>query len=255
MTPPAAPLVLYHAWSSTCSQKVRLALAEKGLTWQGRVINLRAFEHLTPEFMALNPDAMVPVLLHDGLALRESSVINDYLDEVFPEPPLRLAGARGRAVVGMWSRFIDDVVSPAIKKPSFVANLRPYLQTLPADTIQAMVRRMPNPAIGERWRQAAQEGMTPEELEPSHADLRRALARMESALAEGPWLTGAQYTLADVNMVPFIERINGLPGYALPRDWPRVADWLVRLRARPAFTAARFAPQRTDSEAGLALHA
>jgi len=246
MTPPASSLVLYHAWASTCSQKVRLALAEKGLVWQGRVINLRAFEHLTPEFMALNPDAMVPVLLHDGLALRESSVINDYLEDVFPQPPLMLAGARGRALVGMWSRFIDDVVSPAIKKPSFMANMRPYLQTVPAAAIEEMVRRMPNPATGERWRQAAQEGIASEELEQSHADLRRALARMESSLTEGPWLTGAQYTLADVNMAPFIERMDGLPGYCLSRDWPRVADWLARLRARPAFTAARFVPQRSD---------
>jgi len=248
MKPPAAPLVLYHAWASTCSQKVRLALAEKGLAWQGRVIDLRAFEHLTPAFMALNPDAMVPVLLHDGLVLCESSVINNYLEDVFPHPPLMLDGARGRALVGMWSRFIDDVVSPAIKKPSFTANLRPYLQTLPADTLETMVRRMPNPATAQRWRQAAQEGIAPDALAQSHADLRRALARMESALINGPWLTGAQYTLADVNMAPFIERIDHLPGYTLSRDWPRVADWLARLRARPAFTAAQLIPQRPDPE-------
>lgn len=241
-------LVLYHAWASTCSQKVRLALAEKGLPWEGHVVNLRAFEQVTPEFLALNPDAMVPVLLHDGLVLRESSVINDYLDEVFPEPPLRLPGARGRALVGMWSRFIDDVVSPAIKKPSFVANMRPYLQTLPAGYVEAMARRMPSPAIGERWRQAAEEGIPPLEVEQSHAELRRTLARMDDALAAGSeWLAGAQYTLADINMAPFIVRIDDLPGYDLARDWPRVADWLARLKARPAFGAAQFVEQRAPS--------
>ena len=86
-------LVLYHAWASTCSQKVRFVLAEKGLPWQGRVLNLRRFEHLSDEFLALNPDGLVPVLLHDGFKLRESTVINAYLDEVFPDPPLTPPGA------------------------------------------------------------------------------------------------------------------------------------------------------------------
>ena len=239
-------LVLYHAWASTCSQKVRLALAEKRIAWEGRVVNLRSFEHLSPEFLALNPDAMVPVLLHDGLVLRESSVINDYLDEVYPQTPLMPPGPRGRALVGMWSRFIDDVVSPAIKKPSFDANLRPYLQTLPAEYIEAMSRRMPSRATGERWRRAAQEGIPREELEQSHADLHRALMRMEAALADAPWLIGDMYTLADVNMAPFVARIDSLPGYQLARDWPRVAEWMARLRARPAFAVARLVEQRPE---------
>lgn len=252
MSGSSGSLVLYHAWASTCSQKVRLALAEKGLAWEGRLINLRNFEHLTPEFLQLNPDGLVPVLLHDGFMVRESSVINDYLDEVFPAPPLSLPGAQGRARVGMWSRFIDDVTSPAIKKPSFAANMRPYLQSLPADYIESVTQRTPNRATGERWRKTAQEGIPQEELDQANGELRRSLDRMETALAASPWLTGESYTLADVNMVPFVFRMNTLPGYALARDWPRVADWLARVQDRPAFAAAGFVEQ-TSKPVGQAL--
>jgi glutathione S-transferase len=232
--------------ASTCSQKVRLALAEKGLEWESRVVNLRGFEHLSPEFLRLNPDGLVPVLLHDGFMVRESSVINDYIDEVFPAPPLSLPGPQGRAQVGMWSRFIDDVTSPAIKKPSFAANMRPYLQTLPSDYIESVARRMPSRATGERWRKTAQEGIPQEELDQAHADLHRTLERMDAALAGSPWLTGERYTLADINMAPFVFRLDSLPGYALDRDWPRVADWLRRVQARPAFARARFVEQTTQ---------
>ena len=97
MSGQACELRLYHAWASTCSQKVRLALAEKSLSWEGTVLSLRQFEHLSDEFLALNPDGLVPVLVHQGFVIRESSVINDYLDEVFPQPALSLPGPRGRA--------------------------------------------------------------------------------------------------------------------------------------------------------------
>ena len=117
-------LVLHHDWASTCSQSVRLALAEKGLAWEGRVVRLRHFEHLAPGFIALSPDAFVPVLEHAGFIVREASVINVYLDAVFPAPPLLPADARGRAEVGMWLAFTDQVTSPAIKKPSFARHCR-----------------------------------------------------------------------------------------------------------------------------------
>ena len=101
-------LTLYHAWGSTCSQKVRLALAEKGLDYESRLLNLRRFEQFSPDFLAVNPDAVVPVLVHDGFKVRESSIINVYIDEAFPDPPLRPRDAKGRAQVAAWSRFVDD---------------------------------------------------------------------------------------------------------------------------------------------------
>ena len=57
---------LYHSTHSTCSQKVRICLAEKGLAWTGHHLNLRRFDQLKPEFLALNPAGLVPVLVDGG---------------------------------------------------------------------------------------------------------------------------------------------------------------------------------------------
>lgn len=236
-------LRLYHAWASTCSQKVRLALAEKELAYDGVVLNLRRFEQLSPDFLAINPDAMVPVLDHDGFVLRESTIINDYLDEAFPERPLRPADAKGRAKVAVWNRLIDDVATLAIKKPSFQKNLRPYLQSLPDAEIDDAVRRMPNPETARRWRDAARNGIPEAELTAAHADLRRMLDRMQDTLGRNKWLAGDAYSLADINMAPFVHRIASFPEYDLARDWPAVAGWYTRLRARPAFSRAGFVEQ------------
>lgn len=242
-------LVLYHAWASTCSQKVRFALAEKGLEWEGHLINLRQFEQLDDAFLALNPDGMVPVLIHDGFVVRESSVINVYLDEVFPDPPLIPPGPRERARVGMWSQFIDDVASPAIKKPSFAANLAGGLRAIDPARMEQMLARMPSAEFARRWRRTASGEMSADEIEVSEAELRRTLDRMTVALAEGPWLIGQTFTLADINMTPFVARIDTLANFDLAARWPLVDQWLQRVRSRPAFEAARFVEQKPETAA------
>lgn len=236
-------LRLYHAWASTCSQKVRLALAEKELAYDGVVLILRRFEQLSPDFLSLNPAGVVPVLVHDGFVVRESTIINDYLDDAFPEHPLRPADAKGRARAAVWTRFVDDVATLAIKKPSFQKNMRPFLQSLPEAEIDAAVKRMPNPETARRWRDAARDGIPEAELAAAHADLRRMLNRMQETLAHQAWLAGDTYSLADINIAPFVHRLASFPEYDLAGDWPAVADWYARLRARPAFARANFVEQ------------
>lgn len=236
-------IVLHHAWASTCSQKVRLCLAEKGLAWEGRVLNLRRFDHLTPEFLALNPDGFVPVLVDDGFVVRESSVINEYLDDSRPAPPLRPADARGRARVGEWTRFADEVASPAIKWPSFARNLAPALRTMDPAELEAVTARMPDPAVAERWRRAGRGDLDAEAIARSHGRLRLMLDRAEAALGATRWLAGEHYTLADIALVPFVARVEAFEQYGMLRSWPHVAAWLAAIRARPAFAEAGFVEQ------------
>lgn len=235
-------LVLHHGWSSTCSQKVRLALAEKALPYESRVVNLRRFEHLSPEFLALNPDGVVPVLVHDGFVVRESTIINEYLDDAFPEPRLRPRDPVGRAQVAAWTRFIDEVPTQAIKYPSFHHNLGPAIRGYSDDELAAALARMPNRDTAERWRSAAREGIPQERLAEADRKLRLTLERMEGALEKSAWLAGNDYTLADAGMTPFVHRMAGFPEYALSR-WPRVEDWYARIRTRPSFASARLVEQ------------
>ena len=120
-----SPLVLYHSWSSSASRKVRLCLAEKGLDYDGRVLDLRRFPHHQPWYKALNPSGIVPCLLADGVALVESNLINEYLDEAVPEPPLMPAGPADRHEVRRWSKYVDDHCLPAVQKPNWSRTMRP----------------------------------------------------------------------------------------------------------------------------------
>ena len=81
-------LELYHNDMSVCAQKVRMVLAHKGLEWKSIHYNLRAGEQFNPGFLKISPKALVPVLVHDGDAINESNVIDEYLEEVFPQHPL-----------------------------------------------------------------------------------------------------------------------------------------------------------------------
>src|SRR5688572_2478019 len=82
-------LKLYHYWSSVCSQKVRLCLAEKGLEFASQHINLFDFDHWSPEYVKLNPKGVVPTLVHDGRPIIESNVIIEYLEDAYPSVRLR----------------------------------------------------------------------------------------------------------------------------------------------------------------------
>ena len=73
--------------NSVCAQKARVALAEKGLEYRDRLMTLRG-DQFDPQYMKLNPNGVVPTLIHDGRTIIESSVILYYIDEAFPTPPL-----------------------------------------------------------------------------------------------------------------------------------------------------------------------
>ena len=232
-------LTLHHSTSSTCSQKVRLALAEKGLSWTGHHLNLRTFDQLKPEFLALNPAGMVPVLVHEGHVFTESMVINEYLDEVFPQVPLRPAHALGRARMREWTLYIATEPAWAIKAPSYQKNLRPALAgTMSEGEFAAIAAKMPNRENAQRWIAAVTRGFTATELDTELARLAKTLDRMQTALAGSAWLAGDAYTLADVDMAPFVHRLAALGEGAMIDARLHVADWYSRIKARPAFAAA-----------------
>jgi hypothetical protein len=101
-------LHLYHFSMSNCSQKARLCLEEKGLQSTSHPVDLVHNEQLTPEFIAINPKALVPVLVHDGVVITESSVIIDHVDRHFPDPPLRLSDPPELERMYRWLKLWDE---------------------------------------------------------------------------------------------------------------------------------------------------
>lgn len=101
-------LELYHHGSSTCAAKVRLALAEKRLDWTGHYVDILAGEQFSEAFLAVNPKAVVPVLLHDGRVIPESTIICEYVEEVFPEHPVYPKAPLQRAATRAWTKAVDE---------------------------------------------------------------------------------------------------------------------------------------------------
>jgi glutathione S-transferase len=229
---------LWHATHSTCSQKVRLCLAEKRLPWQSHWVDLRRFQHLEPDFLALNPAAMVPVLRDGGQVIRESMVINEYLDEAYPEPGLRPRDPLARARMREWTLYVAQEPTWAVKVPSFQKNIRPELAGRYSDAeMRAIAARMPDRETARRWIKAVKEGFSQDEIAASLERLAKTVERMEAALADTAWLAGPEYSLADLDMAPFVHRIAALDAKIIRADG-RVADWYARMQAREAFQSA-----------------
>ena len=112
-------LELYNFQQSTCSQKVRFMLAEKDLEWVDKRLDSRRGEHLKPEYLTINPNGLVPSLIHDGAIILDSSVIMEYLDEIFHNFSMVPADPVSRAHMRKWLRYMEEIPTPAIRYPSF----------------------------------------------------------------------------------------------------------------------------------------
>jgi len=232
-------LELYHNAMSTCSQKVRLTLAEKGQVWTGHHLNLRARDQHRPDYLALNPNGVVPTLVHDGRVVIESAVIDEYLDQVFAAPPLRPTDAYGRARMRLWVKQLDEGLHAASATISACIAFRSqFTAGKTAAEIEQTLAGYVDPVKRARMRENVLEGVASSHFVPAIQRIRRMLDEMERELAQGPWLAGADYTLADIAFTPYVTRIHHLN-----QDWlldarPHVAGWFERVRARPAYKSA-----------------
>lgn len=228
-------LELYNFPMSTCSQKVRIALAEKGLEWKDH--RIESGEHLKPEYLALNPNGVVPTLVHDGVPIIDSSVICEYLDEVFPQKSLTPSEPLGRAKMRAWLRYIEEVPTPAVRYPSFNRVLVHNLRRMSKEEFDQSADK--RPLRKHFYHRMGQTGFAKEDIDAAFEDLANTCARMEKSLAEtgGPWILGRQFTLVDVCLVPTIDRMEDL-GYA--GTWnslPRMTGWWSRIKARSSYQA------------------
>lgn len=233
-------LSLHHNAVSTCSQKVRIVLAEKGLEYESHMVDLIAGEQHDSEYVKLNPNHVVPTLVHDGRVLIESTLINEYIDDAFPDAPLRPDDPAKRHAMRMWTKHIDDKVHPMAGVITFGIGARPMLLQQSQEQIDASVAKIPNPAQRARRKSVIEHGVkAPEMIQAVRAFLGM-LNEMESSLADGPWLAGDSFSLADACVMPYVLRLDHLsmsPFFSADTR-PRVADWWTRMQALPSYDVA-----------------
>lgn len=228
-------LELYHAEPVANSMKVLICLKEKQLDFKSRYVNLLRFEQHEPWFVEINPNGQVPVLVHDGRVITESTVINEYLDEVFPEMPLRPADPYQRARMRIWNKFVDEYFCPALSMIGWHVMVRKIAQALDEKQLEEMLARIPLEEQRKKWATVAGGSFSEDELEDSRRKLGVSIGKAEAILAESDWLAGPGYSLADANSFPMIAGVDRLHPEIMSGDAaPRTRDWLDRMQERPA---------------------
>jgi glutathione S-transferase len=235
-------LTLYNWATSTCSQKVRLVLAEKGLAFVDRRLDSSKSENLSDWYLKLNENGVVPTLTHGDRVIIDSSVITEYLDEVFPEVPLRPMDVYERARMRVWRQFIDEVPTSAIRVPSYNRYIRYKWQKLSQDEFDRLVDKR---TVRKQFYQSmGREGSSADEEDAAIERLRETIRRMERALTAGPWIMGQQFTLADIGLIPTITRMADIGLGDLWDAKSRVAEWYARFQERPSFVRALYPGSR-----------
>jgi glutathione S-transferase len=228
--------ILYNAPQSTCSQRVRFVLNAKQLPFEEVKLDLLAGDQLKPDYLALNPNGVVPTLDHDGAIVIDSSVIIEYLDEIAPEPEnFTPADPVERARMRALMRFIDEMPAAAVRIPTFNLAFLPRFAAMSEEEFVAFAES--KPLRKEFMLAMGRKGFPQKDMDAALDRLARTYERMDDAIAQsaGPWLQGKRPTLADIALMPAIVRMADLGLDTMWQDKPLVARWYDAIRAHPAF--------------------
>ena len=206
----------YDCATAPSPRRVRIFLAEKGVTLPTVQVDLRNGEQLSPEFRAINPFCTVPVLeLDDGTAISEAIACCRYLEERFPEPPLMGRTAEEKAVVAMWEHRAE------------------------IDGFFAAQEAFRNRATGMKGRAltgAINVEQIPQLAERGRSRVESFFRVLDERLAETPFLAGAGYTVADITALVAVD-FAGWIKLTLPDELTNARRWYEAVAARPSAKA------------------
>lgn len=196
---------LYTFPPSTNSRKVRIALLEKGLEFERINVDLSKTEQKSPEYLKIHPFGQIPALDDEGFVIYDSTIINEYLEDEYPYPPLMPSGSEGRAR----ARLMEDLRD---------THFNPYFVHI--------IHEMRKPE-GERDAQR---------IDNAKTEILKCLDRIEAELEGKEYLAGP-FSLADVAFMSNLELLDRF-GIAVQADkYKNATAWIARLKSRPSFAA------------------
>ena len=195
---------LYHFPPSTNSLKVRITLLEKGLEFESVIIDLAKKEQKNPEYLKIHPFGQVPALDDDGFIVYDSTIINEYLEDEYPLPPLLPEDSENRARARMMEDYRDNMVNPL-----FVTLVHEYRK----------------PEVERNTGNIAE----------IHRKIGEAMGMVERQLQDRDYLAGS-FSLADIAYMPNIALMER---FSVPLDtnFKNIPAWMERLRSRPSYAA------------------
>lgn len=233
---------------SICSNRPRMTLMEKGIDdWVGHKLVLVNGDQFKPEYLALNPKAQVPTLVHDGRVIRESSIICNYIDDLKPEPALKPADPVDRAHMQEWIKDCDESGYQASAALNFVTR---YRLAIPIEIMEERWKKVTDLDRLHRQQSCIREGMDSPYAIRAIAWFDRLFGKIEKTLADGrPWLLGDQFTLAEINLAPFIkvaELLRYMDIFLAER--PAADRWWQALGDRPSYRQLEDYPGQNEDD-------
>jgi glutathione S-transferase len=216
---------------------VRLVLREKNLQPIEHHLNLRAGDATRPEYLKLNPNGVIPTLIDQGTPIIESTVICEYLDDTYPEPPLRPKNTVQRAAMRVWTMRPDAGLHRACGITSFAMAFRHQMLALPPAEIERQIAEKPDPAVRDNLRQTIALGVQAPQVAAALKTYDKVIGQISRQLDQTLWLAGDEYSLADAAMLPYVSRLEQLEmSWLWAGQRASIASWLERSKARPNYS-------------------
>jgi GST-like protein len=224
-------LHLYHGDISNCSMRVRMTLEEKGLDWTSHHLDLRKKENISDDYFGINPNGLVPTLVHDGVVHIESNDIIDYLDLTYPEPALRPADQQDEMLE--WLQLAASIHVPAIKPYVYATIIQKKVKKTAEEEAKYNKLQKNEELKNFHAKHAGENELQSEQLIESKRILKECFDKLENALEGNDWIMGDKFTLADISWIPVHFVLIGC-GYPF-KDYPNISRWAATFNERDSY--------------------
>ena len=206
------------------------------LVRRSRYLNILKKEHITPEYFGINPNGLVPTLVHNGKVIIESDDIIEYLDINFPEPPLRPPEGPELDAMNDWLHRANAIHVKAVKTHIYEKRIRGKMAHS-AEENERYEQLQQNETLLNFHQKSNSDSFTQEELDQATASLDKCFADLNKALEGRDWLAGGSFSLADIAWVPLYHTLHVLAGYSFA-ELESIVSWADRIEKRPSYQKA-----------------
>lgn len=234
-------LDLYHWEANAETLALLICLNEKSLAFKSHFVDMLRLEHHAAGYLEMSPKAIVPLLVADGEVMSDTGFALQYLAERYAEPRLAPTDPAAWYDLQAWSGWIGGAMG-------FASDVRllgwnyVMLPAMPGNELAEFRERVADlPKEKQSGWAAVWSDAEADEDQLANAEERvqRLIGRIEPVLADSGWLVGDDYSIADMEAFAHMHNLPELlPGIVGPKTTPNVIDWLARIAARPAVTAA-----------------
>src|SRR6478735_9877268 len=242
-----------YTWEPNAnSGKPLFCLHEKGVPFTYHYIDMGAYEHHAPEFLAINPDGTIPAIVHDGFTMTESTPAMEYIDEAFAGPGLRPEDPFRRWEMRILLSYMDNAIAPSLAMIASNRLAAPRFVGQDPAELRRKLDRIPLPERRATWEKLMFQATPPDDIAESERRVADAISRFDGILGRREWIASTTFSLADIGIfATFYSLPTAREDQVNDAATPHLMRWLRACHARPGLQAALamgrgFASKRAD---------